>query len=283
MMDSESAVSAQGLTLSYGSHTVLKDISFNVPRGAVVGLVGRNGAGKSCLMRCLVGVSAPQAGRSRILGCDSMDLSDAVREQLGYVGQTPDLMGWLRVGEHVRFVGSHYPGWDESHAQALCRRFGLPETAEVKELSHGDRQKLSIVLALAHDPDVLLMDEPVAGLDPMMRRDFMRLLFEDREHSDARTVLLSSHLLGDLERLVTHLMFIRDGELQLVGERDQLCEALRWVDSPTELPRQPGMLCCLPVDGAWRAVVDAGQPTLARLAATGAPMTLDELFVALNT
>ncbi|TDM08305.1 MAG: ABC transporter ATP-binding protein [Ideonella sp. MAG2] len=220
-----SALSLHQLCLSYGSHTVLQPTSLDIPTGAVVGLVGRNGAGKSSLLRCWAGLTPPSSGQASVLGCDSMDLSDAVRERLGFAGQAPDLLPWLTVWQHIEYIGSFYARWTPERARQLCQRLALSEATKVAALSGGDQQKLEIVLALAHDPDVLLLDEPVSNLDPLARRDFMRVLFEtDAERATPRTVVISSHLLSDLERVITHLVMLKDGQVVLNAPWDELQE-----------------------------------------------------------
>jgi ABC-2 type transport system ATP-binding protein len=272
----------QGLSLGYDRRRVLNNITLSVPAGAVVGLVGRNGAGKSTLMRCLLGLTLPEAGQAQVLGCTAADLSDTTRERLGYVSQTGDLLPWLTVWQHVQYIGSFYPRWQALRAHALCQRLQLSESAKVAGLSVGEQQKLAIVLALAHDPDVLLLDEPVASLDPLARRDFMRLLFEaDAERSTPRTVLLSSHLLSDLERVVSHVVFLRDGQVQLQGAWDELLEQLRRVDLPAGAALPAGVLAqrTLP-DGRLSVLVDGRGSS--GLPSAGQALALEELFVELN-
>lgn len=188
---------------------LLGPVDLRIPEGAVVGLVGRNGAGKSTLMRCLLGLQTPDAGEARLLGEPSLALSDAVRERLGYAAQTPDLFPRLTGQEHLDEMAAVYPGVHLPDALALAARLDLPLGRRASALSLGDQQKLAVVLALAHDPDLLLLDEPVASLDPISRRDFMRALFALRRKPEPRTVLVSSHLLSDLERVVSHVLFLR--------------------------------------------------------------------------
>lgn len=274
------------LSLHVEAATLLDNINLNIPRGAVVGLVGRNGAGKSTLLRCMVGLAEPSRGEARLLGCPSMDLSDAVRERLGYVAQTPDLFDWMEVFEHLRTIGQAYPRWTEERALQLSVRLGLPIGRRVKNLSVGDQQKLAVVLALAHDPDVLLLDEPVSNLDPMTRAEFMRSLFVDRSLGEEggvpgseRTIIISSHLLTDLERVVSHIAFIRQGRLQLFDAWDAMLEHFRLVLLPTvDLPNA-AIVCQNPAAGQF--VIDT------RLAPdwvdAGRVLSLDELFVELNS
>jgi ABC-2 type transport system ATP-binding protein len=219
------AIQATDLHLAYNRQPVLQGVNLAISEGAVVGLVGRNGAGKSTLLRSLTGLTLPYSGHCTLLGCPSHALDDATRARLGYVSQTGDLLSWLTVWQNVAYIGSFYPRWQAERAHALCARFELDENKRADQLSVGGQQKLALVMALAHDPDLLLLDEPVASLDPLARRDFMRLLFEDAEtRQQPRTVLLSSHLLTDLERVVSHVIFLREGRVPLQGAWDALQE-----------------------------------------------------------
>ena len=166
------AISVDHLTLSYGGVTVVNDVSFSVAPGSVLGIVGRNGAGKTSLLQCMLGLTVPQTGISNLLGCPSLALTDDVKARLGYVAQSPELFDWLRVREQISLIGGLYPGWSEARAQALCRRFALPDDMRVRKLSPGEKQRLAIVLALSHQPELLVFDEPVSSLDPVGRRDF---------------------------------------------------------------------------------------------------------------
>ncbi len=276
-MNTDLAITADKLTLLREQHTILDSISLAVPRGAVVGLVGRNGAGKSSLLRCLAGLGEPDAGTSALLGCPSRELSDAVRDRLGYVAQTPDLFDWMQGLEHLRLVGRAYSRWDERRCLALAAQLELPLATTVRELSGGDQQKLAVVLALAHDPDLLLMDEPVASLDPLARREFMRAMFGERE-SGERTVIISSHILTDLERVVSHVAFMREGRLQLFDTWDAMLEHLRLV--PADSPALPPEAVVMTRRGLQNVVVDTRRAAAWR--EQGRAMTLDELFLELN-
>ncbi|MEO7106000.1 MAG: ABC transporter ATP-binding protein [Rhodoferax sp.] len=286
----QSAIHVQNLTLRIGHETILQDINLQVPAGAVVGLVGRNGAGKSSLLRCLVGLEDPSSGGSTLLGCPSLHLTDTVRERLGYVAQTPDVFEWMEVMEMIKVIGSAYPQWNETRALALAVQLNLPVGRRISELSGGDQQKLSVVLAMAHNPELLLLDEPVSSLDPMTRREFMRALFTSPLLSDTasdaaggaerpRTVLISSHLLTDLERVVTHVAFVREGRLQLFDAWDAMLEHLRLVPLAAVNGRTEGVVCRNPL--AHTAVIDTR--VLMGHATSGRAMGLDELFLELNT
>lgn len=262
---------------------VLQDVDFSLPEGAVMGLVGRNGAGKSTLLRCLLGLTPPSQGQAHLLGQPSADLDDAVRARLGYVAQTPDLFGWLTGLEHLRELGALYPDFDERRALAIAVQLQLPMGLRASHLSGGDQQKLAVVLALAHDPDLLIMDEPVASLDPLARRDFMRALFAERSPAKAdrpRSVLISSHLLGDLERVVSHVMFLREGRVQLVDHWDALVEHLRLVKLDAA-PPPAGVVHTRRVGQRLHMLADLRQ-TQDGWADAGQPLAMDDLFEELN-
>lgn len=279
-MNDTLAIEAQNLSLMHDDWSLrgawrLEGVDLQIPVGAVVGLVGRNGAGKSSLMQLLLGLVPPSAGHSRLLGAPSLALPDGVRERLGVVLQQPDLFGWLNGHEHLQELGALYAGYNARRALALAVRLDLPLGVRAERLSPGDQQKLSLLLALAHDPDLLLLDEPVSALDPLARRQFLRSLFSARP-ADAppRTVLLSSHLLQDLERVVSHVVFLREGRVQLQGAWDELAEQL--VSAPA--PSAPSG--CL----HWSA--ERGEAVWDRRqhpAATGRALAMDDLFELLNT
>ncbi|MCV2357390.1 ABC transporter ATP-binding protein [Paucibacter sp. TC2R-5] len=275
-------ISAAGLHLSLGANTVLRGLDLAVPAGAVVALLGRNGAGKSTLIRCLVGLSVPDVGACSLAGCPSMALSEAVRQGLGYVSQTPDLLDWLNGYEHLEQLGGLYAGWDNSHALCLAALLQLPLGVKAKNLSLGDQQKLSLVLALGHRPELLILDEPAASLDPIARRAFMNALFDDPAGAAPRTVLISSHLLADVERLASHLAFMRDGRIQLFGERDALSEHLRLLEcAPAQVSAELSAQALHQrwTDGRLHLLLDG---RVSAQAEQGRPLSLDELFLELN-
>ena len=282
-------LTAQDVSLRYRSQTVLHHVNLTVPEGAVVGLVGRNGAGKSSLLRCLLGLTLPDSGQCELLGCPSADLSDEVRARLGYAAQSPDLFDRLTADQHFTRLAGWYPNWSTERALVLAAQWELPLARKARDLSLGDQQKLSVILALAHDPDLLILDEPVASLDPLSRRAFMRALFERGDHTEpggreqARTVLISSHLLTDLERVVTHVAFMRRGRVQLFGAWDELAEHVRLLELPAGSSALPttGVLHRREKAGNVRVLFDerhADAPP-----ASGRPLNLEDLFAELNT
>jgi ABC-2 type transport system ATP-binding protein len=277
MSTTKLAIRAENLTLRRDDALILDGISLAIPSGAVVGLVGRNGSGKSSLLRCLAGLTEPTAGSSSILDCPSLVLTDAVRERLGYVAQSPDLFESMQVLEHLQMIGRAYPRWNEDHCLALAVRLDLPCWKQVRELSVGDQQKMAVVLALAHDPDLLLLDEPVASLDPMSRREFMRAMFGGREHGE-RTVIISSHILTDLERVVSHVAFMRRGRIELFDTWDAMLEHLRLVPADSHALPPEAIVSSMP--NAAHVVIDIRRAP--GQAQHGRALTLDELFAEFN-
>ena len=286
-MNDTPAISVEHLSLRYGGVTALDDVTLNVERGSVLAVVGRNGAGKSSLLQCMLGLTVPQSGNSQLLGCPSLALTDDVKARLGYVSQSPELFEWLRVGEQISLIGGLYPNWSEERARALCVRFSIAEDMKVRTLSLGEKQRLAIVIVLAHQPDLLVFDEPVASLDPVGRRDFLRALFEhEARDGEPVTVVISSHLLDDLERVATHVLFLEHGRIQLMGGRDDLADALQLVLTDQPIETQPGVLRTRKADAnMWQSVIDTRslpQSSIPCNARTQA-LSLADLFVALNT
>ena len=286
-MNDTPAVSVEHLSLRYGGVTALDDVSLSVERGSVLAVVGRNGAGKSSLLQCMLGLIVPQSGNSQLLGCPSLDLTDDVKARLGYVSQSPELFEWLRVGEQISLIGGLYPNWSEQRARALCARFSIADDMKVRALSLGEKQRLAIVIALAHQPDLLVFDEPVASLDPVGRRDFLRALFEHEARDGAPvTVVISSHLLEDLERIATHVLFLEGGRIQLLGARDEISERVQLAVTAHPIAEQRGILKRRQIAAdQWQHVVDTRTVANHALPPNTAlsALSLGDLFEALNT
>jgi ABC-2 type transport system ATP-binding protein len=285
MNPNDTVVDIQSLSLRANDIHILSGITLAIPRGAVVGLVGRNGAGKSSLLKCIVGLAVPSEGSARLLGHASLDLPDDVLERLGYVAQTPDLFEWMEVIDMLKAVGQAYPRWTLERCIKLATHLGLPMGTQIKNLSGGDQQKMAVVLALAHDPDVLLLDEPVSNLDPLTRSDFMRALFIGRTGDadgtamdNERTIIISSHLLHDLERVVSHVAFIRDGRLQLFETWDAILENFRLVPSTQQGIADNAVVC----RNAKNEQIVIDTRLAAQHITAGRALTLDEIFAELN-
>jgi ABC-2 type transport system ATP-binding protein len=213
-------ISAKGLGKSYGRRWALSDCTLDVPAGRVVGLVGPNGAGKTTLLSLAVGMLTPTAGTIEVLG----DRPAAGPEQLarvGFVAQDPPIYAGLSVEEHLRLGAGLNPGWDDALARDRIRRLGLDLSQRAGKLSGGQRAQLALTLGVAKRPELLILDEPVASLDPLARREFLQDLMESvAEHE--LSVVLSSHLVSDLERVCDYLIVLVASRVQLTGDIDTL-------------------------------------------------------------
>ena len=220
-----------GIKLGYGSRSVLQDLSWQLLPGQVVGLLGRNGAGKTTLLEALLGLREPQAGRVQLFGQDAAALDDSARARIGYVPQQSDLFEGFTARQLLAYFKSFYPGWNEAKVEGLLSRWDIPRDQMISRLSGGQQQRLSIIRALAHEPDLLVLDEPVASLDPVGRRDFLRELV-DQVLDRGTTVVFSTHILSDLERVAFNLAFLQNGRIAVQAPLDSLIEEVRLVVGP---------------------------------------------------
>jgi ABC-2 type transport system ATP-binding protein len=211
------ALRTDALTKSYGRRKALGECTLEVPAGRVVGLVGPNGAGKSTLLNLAVGMLTPTAGSIEVLG----ETPRSGMPRVGFVAQDTPTYGGLSVGEHLRLGAQLNPAWDAGLAQQRMDRLGMDPDQKARKLSGGQRAQLALTLGLAKRPELLILDEPVASLDPLARREFLQDLMEAvAEHQ--LSVILSSHLVSDLERVCDHLIVLVGSRVQLAGDLDQL-------------------------------------------------------------
>ena len=223
----KSIVDIAGLHKSFGGQHVLQGVDWAIEPGQVIGLLGRNGAGKSTLLACLLGLRETDGGTATLFGEPVAELSDKVRARIGYVPQKSDLFDWLTPLQMLDYFKALYPRWNADKVAALMRRWGLDGTAarqQIGKLSGGEKQRLSIIRALAHEPDLLVLDEPVASLDPVGRRDFLQELMGDVIERDT-TVIFSTHILSDLERVALDVAFLQGGKITLQAPLDELLES----------------------------------------------------------
>jgi ABC-2 type transport system ATP-binding protein len=230
------ALEALKLGKRYGQRWALHDCSLRVPAGSIVGLVGANGAGKSTLLHLAVGLLAPTSGTITVLGATPAAGAQQLA-RVGFVAQDAPLYPGLRVAEHLRLGRQLNPGWDPHAASARIERLGLDRRQRAGHLSGGQRAQLALTLAVAKRPELLLLDEPVASLDPLARREFLRRLMETVVDQHL-TVVLSSHLLADVERVCDHLIVLATGEVVLAGEVGELLAAHRVLSGPARDPRR---------------------------------------------
>ena len=221
--------SAQDVHKSFGSHHVLQGINLQIPKGAVVGLIGTNGAGKSTFLHCALGLMKPESGSISIMGEEAWNISGKVKAKLGFVPQTVQLYPWMTARQIIGYTASFYPNWDHQWVEKLTTVWSIPMDKRVGPLSQGQLQKLAIVLALGHKPDLLILDEPVASLDPLARREFLKALLELLGDNNEHTILFSTHITSDLERVASHLAVLKDGKISIFDELDKVKDQVKRV------------------------------------------------------
>ena len=200
--------------LAYEKLSVLEGLNFTLDRGEIVGLIGANGAGKSTLIRVLLGLIAPQAGTAELLGEPAAALSAAARGRIGYVPQSPKLFAWMDGASMLRYFGAFYPTFDGAHADALVDRLKVSLKTPIQVLSPGQQQRLSIIRALSTRPEILVLDEPMAALDPAGRLEVIeQLVAEHRQRP--MSILISSHITQDLQRLCSQLAILHGGRIAM--------------------------------------------------------------------
>lgn len=218
-------VTARNLGKAIGRKVILRDISVDVEPGSVVGIIGKNGAGKSTLMDVLLGFSPATSGSSRVFGHDSFTLPGETRGRIGFVPQQDELVNMLSGRQHVEMTAALLGRWNRELTDRLQTAWELPMDRAVQKLSGGERQKLSILLALGHEPELLVLDEPVAALDPVSRRQFLQELLVIAGNP-SRTVLFSTHIVSDLERVADQIWMVREGTVVWAGPLDELKESV---------------------------------------------------------
>jgi len=249
----QSVIATSNLTRRFGSKAALDDVSFTVPRGSVFGLVGENGAGKSTLIKHLLGLWRAQAGTVRVFGLDPVSEPVSVLGRIGYLSEQPDLPEWMTVGEFIRYTQAFYPRWDAQYAEELRLQFGLDLDKRIRVLSKGQRAKLGLLGAQAHRPELLLLDEPSSGLDPIVRNDILAAVIRTVA-DEGRTVFFSSHLLEEIERVADHIAMLHQGKLVLCAQLDEIKLQYRRIvlhfDTPQIQP--PAVPGALTVNGSGR-------------------------------
>jgi len=223
---SEPLIEVSQLTRRFGARTALAAVSLSLPRGAVYGLVGANGAGKTTLIRHILGLLRAESGSVRVFGLDPVADPVGVLSRIGYLSEENDLPGWMRVDELVRYSRAFYPAWDDAYAEELRRSFALDPRARVKSLSKGQKARLGLLVALAYRPQLLVLDEPSSGLDPIVRRDILGAVLRTIAH-EGRTVLFSSHLLEEVEEVADHVTMIDQGRIVLGAPLSTILESHR--------------------------------------------------------
>ena len=283
-------VAINRLTRRFGNKVALDDLSLVVPRGGVFGLIGGNGAGKTTLLRHMLGLLRAQSGSVEVFGLDPVNQPVGVLSRVGYLSEDRDLPNYMRVGQLMRYSQAFYPTWDAKYAEELREAFDLDPKARVCNLSRGQRARAGLLVALAYRPELLILDEPSSGLDPVVRRDILGAIIRTIA-DEGRTVLFSSHLLDEVERVADRIAIIHRGRIMLTSSVEDIKEThrrltLRFEQPQAVAPALVGMLSCSGSGHEW-SYVCSGDPRQLRQAAESigasvvdeSGMSLDEIFV----
>jgi ABC-2 type transport system ATP-binding protein len=218
---SGTAIVVDRLRQRYGKHNVLDDVSLEIPNGQTFALLGRNGAGKTTLIRTLLGLLRPTGGSVEVLGLNPTAQSLEIRGRVGYLAEDQSMYGWMTANEMARFLRPFFPTWDAHLANDLFDRFGVPRRVRIKHLSKGHNVRLGLALALAHRPELVILDDPAIGLDPITRKQFNRDVIEHLQ-AEGRTVFYSSHLLYEVEAVADAVAILDHGRIVRAGRTEDL-------------------------------------------------------------
>jgi ABC-2 type transport system ATP-binding protein len=283
---SDYAIQTHHLTRYFGAKRVVYDLNLAVPRGSIFGFLGRNGSGKTTSLRMILGLLAPTWGSSTILGHDSQRLPPHVRARIGYLAEGHPVFGWMRVQDAQAFQSRFYPKWNTGLFNSVLEFFRVDPKTRARNLSRGERAGLCLAMALAPEPDLLVLDDPAIGLDPVARRSLLEsMVYATREAE--RTIIFSSHLLADIERMADHIAVLDYSVLraQCSLETFRSCVqqfVLKFAGNPPELPPIRGMIQCIPRPNHLRlTLVNVTQETRALLQGL-APLGIDEVPISLE-
>lgn len=288
---SDEIVTVQQDSRVFGRTVALADVTLSVARGTVFGLVGENGAGKTTLIKHLLGLYRPEYGTVRVFGGDPVRDPVGVLGRIGYLSEDRDLPEWMRVGELMSYTRAFYPRWHNKLARELIEMFELDIGQKIRTLSRGQRARAGLLVAVAHRPDLLLLDEPSSGLDPGARQDILATVVRTVA-DEGRTVLLSSHLLHEVQRVADHVAMLHRGRLVLNEPLDDMLARHRlllvhFASVPAAPPPWPGALRWIGQGTEWTCLCNGQWPACKQAAeAAGAaiveerPPSLEEIFLA---
>lgn len=287
---SDYAIETENLGRSFGSFEAVRNVNMRVEKGTVFGLLGVNGAGKSTIIKMIVGHLRPSSGSIRILGRKLEEDLVEIRRRVAYVSENRYLYEWMTVAESIKFTRAFHSTWDDEKAAHLLKRFSLPPDKKIKQLSRGNRARVCLLLALSYNPELIILDEPTSGLDPIVRRDFIENIVSEISE-EGKTVLFSSHIVEEVERVADYVGIINDGELLLTSSIDDIKTSYKRIRYSTngtrpELAGVPGVLGV--ENGRHEQVLTVkgwGDETIRALGARGIsepevlPISLEEIFV----
>jgi ABC-2 type transport system ATP-binding protein len=286
----DNAIETRGLGRKFGKFEAVKNVSLTVPRGTVYGLLGVNGAGKSTIIKMVMGHLRPTAGEVRVLGRALGEDLLGIRRRVAYVSENRYLYEWMTVEESIGFTRAFHETWDGKKAADLLKRFSLPPEKKVRQLSRGNRARLCLLLALSFNPELIVLDEPTSGLDPIVRRDFIENIVAEIAE-EGKTVLFSSHIVDEVERVADYVGVMDEGELLMVSTLDDIklsYKRVRYATNGTrpEVAGVPGVV--MVENGRHEQILTVkswGDETLGALGERGVknpevlPISLEDIFV----
>jgi ABC-2 type transport system ATP-binding protein len=284
-------VDVRGLSRRYGKNVALDSVNFSVSAGRVYGLVGANGAGKTTLLKHLLGLLRPQRGSVRVFGYDPVLNPVEVLQRVGYLSEQREMPEWMRISELLRYLKAYHPTWDMAFAYKLLDTFNLDASKKISALSQGMRAQTGLIAALAHRPELLILDEPSNGLDAVVRRDIIDAVIRTVAE-EGRCVIFSSHLLDEMERTCDHVTMIHDGRITFDCDLDaiketHLCTRVHFSNLATQPPQFDGVLMIQGGGRSWSMVhetsLDVFSTEIYRAGgevAESRHATLEEIFLA---
>jgi ABC-2 type transport system ATP-binding protein len=284
-------VEVSGLSRHFGKVAALDCVDFSIERGHVYGLVGANGAGKTTLLKHLLGLLRPQAGSVRVFGFDPIRHPVEVLRRVGYLSEHREMPEWMRIAELLRYLQAYHPTWDMKFAYELIDTFNLDPATKISSLSQGMRAQTGLIAAVAHRPELLILDEPSNGLDAIVRLDIIDAVIRTVA-DEGRSVIFSSHLLDEMERTCEHVTMIQDGKIAFDADLDDikslhLHSTVHFRSPLAQAPQIEGVLTASGGGRSW-SMIHAGGPeqfahyiTLAGgEIAQSRQATLEEIFIA---
>jgi ABC-2 type transport system ATP-binding protein len=287
-MNEQPVIELHGVNKSFGKKPVLRGLDLSVPPGQTFAFLGRNGAGKTTTIRMLLGLLHPDSGTVRVLGLNPRTSALDIRRRVGYVAEDQSMFGWMRVRELLSFIAPFYPTWDAAWAKDLADRFELPLKTRMKHLSKGQGVRVALLLALAHRPRLVILDDPTLGLDPIMRKEFLRDLVTHLQ-GDNVSVFFSSHLLYEIEPVADSVVILDHGKVVRQAATDDLRATVKRLVAPMDaqeiLRNLPGLLDFSRSGRQAIAVTESIEPARAALRTAGViaqefDLNLDEIFEA---
>jgi len=285
-MSESSAIQTRGLTKYFGRKCAVYELNLDVPRGCVFAFLGRNGSGKTTTIRMLMGLLPPTRGAGAILGQEIRELTPEVRARIGYLTEEHQLYGWMSVRETGGFQSKFFPKWNEGIFRGVVGHFGLKPAAKVKDLSRGERAGLCLALTLAPEPELLMLDDPGLGLDPVARRTLVESMIYLTRKSD-RTIFFSSHHLSDVERVADYIAVLDRSTLRACCPLEKFRESvrqfrLRFSGAPPPLPPVPGLLQAIRAEGELRVTCVSANGESEKLLRSLAPLEIEALPLGLE-